>query len=263
VKISDNVRIRFNEPMSRHTSFRIGGPADMFAEPVSPEELRSLILYARDRGLPVTFIGDGSNLLVRDSGIRGVTVRLAGPFFTRCEIDGNRVLAAQYLDRPAFANGFEGADFHCQRLAANAGLDGTWQALLGLEDLGPKERLAITGAVQNTNGDVVANDAYDFWDGALLAGIAFDENGDEVPGTTIRVWTGSSATGGHGTTDCNDWSGEAGSGDYGVVNLALSHGWMGMTSPDACSAASAPTSSKFGELAATSDGHESAGSCTR
>lgn len=65
------------EPMSLHTSFRIGGPADYYAEPQSVEELQALLQAAKAINLPVTIIGNGTNLLVKDGGIRGLVIRVA------------------------------------------------------------------------------------------------------------------------------------------------------------------------------------------
>jgi UDP-N-acetylmuramate dehydrogenase len=65
-----------NEPMSRHTSFRIGGPADVLALPADECELQALLRTADAQGVPVTLIGNGSNLLVRDGGIRGLVIKL-------------------------------------------------------------------------------------------------------------------------------------------------------------------------------------------
>lgn len=65
---------KLDEPMSRHTTYGIGGPADCFATPQTKEELKALLSKAHDEGIPVTFIGGGSNLLVSDLGIRGITL---------------------------------------------------------------------------------------------------------------------------------------------------------------------------------------------
>ena len=62
-----------NEPMRRHTSWRVGGPADSFYEPASVAELRA-VLAALPRATPLTWLGLGSNLLVRDGGIRGAVI---------------------------------------------------------------------------------------------------------------------------------------------------------------------------------------------
>ncbi|HVV85685.1 MAG TPA: UDP-N-acetylmuramate dehydrogenase [Kofleriaceae bacterium] len=66
--------LRFDEPMRRHTTAKIGGPADVFAMPSSIERLEALVRWCAARGLPVTVVGGGSNLLVRDAGVRGVVL---------------------------------------------------------------------------------------------------------------------------------------------------------------------------------------------
>lgn len=76
-------RVRWHEPMSAHTSWRAGGPADMFFLPRDVEDL-SAFLRVLPLGVPVFWIGLGSNLLVRDGGIRGVVIGTAGAF-TRIE----------------------------------------------------------------------------------------------------------------------------------------------------------------------------------
>jgi UDP-N-acetylmuramate dehydrogenase len=73
--------VRFDEPMRRHTTLKIGGPADAFAEPTRAAELASLARWCAAAGVPITVVGGGSNLIVRDGGIRGVvlaTRRLRG-----------------------------------------------------------------------------------------------------------------------------------------------------------------------------------------
>lgn len=71
---------RLDEPMAPHTTFKIGGPADCYAEPQSREELSALLRVAREEKVPLLVIGWGSNLLVRDRGVRGLVVRLRGEF---------------------------------------------------------------------------------------------------------------------------------------------------------------------------------------
>lgn len=72
-----NIDVRESEPMSAHTTFKIGGPADLFCLPESADALRELLLWARAEGQPVFALGGGSNLLVRDGGVRGVVVSTA------------------------------------------------------------------------------------------------------------------------------------------------------------------------------------------
>ncbi len=69
--------VRQNEPLSRHTSFRIGGPADILAFPADREDLAGLLGQIRKKGLPFFVLGGGTNLLVRDGGFRGVVISLA------------------------------------------------------------------------------------------------------------------------------------------------------------------------------------------
>ena len=69
--------VLFNEPMSRHTSFRIGGPAEAVVFPENEAELSQIIKLARVNKVPLFMLGEGSNLLVRDKGIRGIVVSLS------------------------------------------------------------------------------------------------------------------------------------------------------------------------------------------
>ena len=81
-ELSPRIRgtVRTREPMCRHTTFRIGGPADIFVQPADPDDLAEVLRFARAKGLPHTVIGNGSNLLVGDKGIRGLVIRLAPRF---------------------------------------------------------------------------------------------------------------------------------------------------------------------------------------
>jgi UDP-N-acetylmuramate dehydrogenase len=72
-----DLRLLFNEPMSRHTSFHAGGTADVFAVVITPSMLHEALQYACERRLPSLVIGSGTNLLVSDSGYRGVVIRNA------------------------------------------------------------------------------------------------------------------------------------------------------------------------------------------
>lgn len=69
-----------DEPMARHTSFRIGGPADALLTVQKAGDLARLYVFAREHRLPVTPLGWGSNVLVLDGGVRGVVLRLGGPY---------------------------------------------------------------------------------------------------------------------------------------------------------------------------------------
>ena len=68
------------EPLARHTSFRIGGPADLFVEVASVPELQAILRACHEHAYPVFFLGGGSNLLVSDRGVRGAVLKLGKPF---------------------------------------------------------------------------------------------------------------------------------------------------------------------------------------
>ena len=76
-------RLRENEPMSRHTTFRVGGPAELMFFPASVEEVQFALAAAREEKVDVHLVGNGSNLLVRDGGLRGLTI-VMGEAFQMC-----------------------------------------------------------------------------------------------------------------------------------------------------------------------------------
>lgn len=87
-------RIKLNEPMENHTSLHIGGKADYFVLPESVDEIRKLILLCRQFDIAYYVIGNGSNLLVADSGFRGMIIKL-GDNFSKAEVKENGIITAQ------------------------------------------------------------------------------------------------------------------------------------------------------------------------
>ncbi len=85
--------VRLYEPLSKHTTLRVGGPADFWVEPRNENAFAELIRFCRLENLPLFVIGRGSNLLVRDGGIRGVVVHPCGGDFDKIDIDGNEITA--------------------------------------------------------------------------------------------------------------------------------------------------------------------------
>ena len=69
-------KMMFDEPMKKHTSFKIGGPADFFVKVSSKEELVEAIKYAKLKDVPIYILGNGSNVLVTDKGIRGLVIKI-------------------------------------------------------------------------------------------------------------------------------------------------------------------------------------------
>ena len=81
-----------HEPMARHTTMRVGGPAEILFSPASEGELLFAVREAKRAGAPFRIIGNGSNLLVLDGGLPGLTIRL-GEAFSKISVDGNRIRA--------------------------------------------------------------------------------------------------------------------------------------------------------------------------
>ncbi len=69
-------QIKYNEPMKNHTTFKIGGPADCYIIVKTKEELKEVLIFAKENNIPVTIVGNGSNLLVLDGGIEGIVVNI-------------------------------------------------------------------------------------------------------------------------------------------------------------------------------------------
>ena len=89
--LSPDCIVRCDELLSKRTTLRVGGTADFYVEPSSEEDLSVLLKFCSRRGIPFFTLGRGSNLLVRDGGIRGVVICLAHPIFSRIEIIGDRL----------------------------------------------------------------------------------------------------------------------------------------------------------------------------
>jgi UDP-N-acetylmuramate dehydrogenase len=82
----------YNEPLANHTSFKIGGPADLLFFPRQLEELMTMLELCRSEEISYEIIGKGSNLLVRDKGVRGVVIKLS-EFNLYTEIEGKKIIA--------------------------------------------------------------------------------------------------------------------------------------------------------------------------
>jgi UDP-N-acetylmuramate dehydrogenase len=141
--------VRHDEPMSRHTSWRIGGPAETFFKPASLDDL-SAFLQQIDPGTPIFWFGLGSNLLVRDGGIAGVVIATSGIFLDleRSEIQLVRAGASvpcTQLARQCIRWGFGPSEFFAGipgsvggALAMNAGAHGseTWERVRQVKTIG-------------------------------------------------------------------------------------------------------------------------------
>ena len=95
-------RLLVSEPLARHTTIKVGGPADLWFEPENEAALAAALRAASETGCPVHVFGGGSNLLVPDRGMQGLTVHLVGPRFERIESRGESVVAGAGLALPLF-----------------------------------------------------------------------------------------------------------------------------------------------------------------
>src|SRR5712671_2585518 len=89
--VSSATIIRRDEPLAKHTTLRVGGPADVYVEPASEADLANILKFCGERDVPFFILGRGSNLLVRDGGVRGIVICLAHPHFSKIEIIGERL----------------------------------------------------------------------------------------------------------------------------------------------------------------------------
>jgi len=130
--------LRQNEPLAKKTTLRVGGPADCYVEPVSETELAVVLRLCAAHQVPFVILGRGSNLLIKDGGIRGVVVSLAHPNFSRVEIAGDRLHCGagarlKTVAVEAKRNGLTGLEFLegipgsvGGALRMNAGAMGSW-----------------------------------------------------------------------------------------------------------------------------------------
>lgn len=113
-KINIEGPLRTNESMKLHTTFRIGGPADIYAQPAGPEDLSELLSVARAENVPVFILGGGANILVADRGIRGMVIDMGS--FSLIRREGSRLIAGcgaavSMLSEKAAEAGLTGLEF--------------------------------------------------------------------------------------------------------------------------------------------------------
>ena len=85
--------VRLYEPMGRHTTLKLGGPAQFWLEPTTVAGLARVIHYCREQGIPARVIGRGSNLLIRDGGLKGAVIHPEGGEFNTIEVRGDTIRA--------------------------------------------------------------------------------------------------------------------------------------------------------------------------
>lgn len=112
--VLDESQILMNEPMNQHTSFRVGGPADLFLKPEA-DQIGKVIQMCQQFGMPYLILGNGSNLLVVDEGIRGVVIEI-GSHLSQLSLNKNQITvgAGTLLSscaNYAASNGLSGMEF--------------------------------------------------------------------------------------------------------------------------------------------------------
>jgi UDP-N-acetylmuramate dehydrogenase len=119
--------LRVEDPLAPYTTWRIGGPAELLARPVDPGDLGVALRWATRHGVTWRILGNGSNLLVRDEGVRGLVLRLR-KVLDAVRVEGSRIVAGAGASLPAISNlaaarGLEGLEF-------GAGIPGTFGGAL-------------------------------------------------------------------------------------------------------------------------------------
>lgn len=115
IDIMDQESVLLDEPMKKHTTFRIGGPSDYFVLPKNIEEVKGVIALCKEKEVPFYILGNGSNLLVSDDGFRGVIIQLYKNM-SHIEVEGNAIRAQvgallSKIAAEALQNGLTGFEF--------------------------------------------------------------------------------------------------------------------------------------------------------
>jgi len=143
-KLQDIVKkpVLFDVPMKKHTTWKVGGPADCIVFPSSIEEVEAIVTFLNEQSIKYTVIGNGSNLLVADAGIRGVVIKM-GEAFSACQWHDNEAIVEAGMLLPSLA--LEAAERSLGGLEFAAGIPGS---------LGGAVRMNA-GAYGGTIGDYV------------------------------------------------------------------------------------------------------------
>jgi len=192
-------RAAFDEPLARHTSLCVGGPTDAWIRPATVDELRSVLQLCRAEGLPWRILGGGFNTLVRDGGVRGVTLSLAS--LRQIEETEGRVTAgagATHASLTRFC-----ADHGRAGLEFGAGIPGTvggWVRMnAGIRSKSVQEvasRLEILGPGYATSRWILADEVrwryrgVELPEGTLVVGASFDTSTDEPAAIRARMEAG-------------------------------------------------------------------------
>lgn len=117
LNILDSSKVKFDEPMSKHTTLKVGGIADVLVVVENLEDVIAILNFAKEKDINVTVIGNGSKLLVLDGGIRGIVIKI-GPKFGSIEVSSEYITAMAgvtlpYLSSVAKKHSLTGLEFAC------------------------------------------------------------------------------------------------------------------------------------------------------
>jgi len=90
-RVTSQTIVSADEPLAKRTTLRVGGPADLYIEPASEEDLKRSLNFIQEHELALFVMGRGSNLLVKDSGVRGAVICLSQSGFSNIEVNGNKL----------------------------------------------------------------------------------------------------------------------------------------------------------------------------
>lgn len=185
--VLDEKQIKINEPMSRHTTFGIGGPADCFLVPKTVEELCVVSKLAHRNHIPVFILGGGANLLVRDKGIRGVVI-FTGRLH-KIEQSGNLLKVSSGVStaqaaQAAYERGLSGMEFA-------SGIPGTigGAAYMNAGAYGGEmSKIIVSATTCDARGDLITYDSRDI--GYSYRHSLFMENGEAIVDITLSLKPG-------------------------------------------------------------------------
>lgn len=115
-KIVDPANVKIDEPLNKYTMTKLGGPADIFVMPETEEQASAVVKYARAHNIPILLLGNGSNMVVRDGGVRGIVLNFAK--LDKIEVNGTEVYAQsgaliKEVSKIAAAHTLSGLEFSC------------------------------------------------------------------------------------------------------------------------------------------------------
>ena len=182
-----NIKLKQNEPMKNHTSFKIGGDCDYFVMPENTQQLKAVIGRAKELDIPVFVLGKGSNLLVSDNGINGVVISMAG--LNEISVNGDEISAGAgvsvaNLCTTALQNGLSGIEF---AYGIPGSVGGGLYMNCGAYG-GQFSDVVVRAEYLSYDGEVVTIDAKDMCLGYRTS--IFKKNGGIVLSATFRLQKG-------------------------------------------------------------------------